>query len=207
MNISTDGINLIKQFEGCYLEAYLCPGNVWTIGYGTTEPINGVKPYKGMKITQEQADKLLITNLKKYENAVNTYVKYNMNQNMFDALVSFTYNCGISALQKSTLLQKLNKGDIQGAADEFLRWNKSGGKILNGLVKRRKKERELFLKDSKTTIVVEPVKIEISINGKKREVDAVNIGGYNYIKMRDIEDDLIKVDFIDNIPCIIVGRG
>ena len=119
MKISEVGVNLIKSFEGCSLKAYKCPAGVWTIGWGTTEPINGIKPHEGMIITQQQADELLIKNLKGYENAVNKYVTYSINQNQFDALVSFAYNCGNGALKTSTLLKKLNAGDVQGAANEF----------------------------------------------------------------------------------------
>lgn len=145
MNISKIGIDLIKSFEGCYLKSYKCPAGVWTIGWGTTEPIDGKKICEGMRITQKQADDLLIKNLKSYENAVCRYVKVPVNQNEYDALVSFAYNCGCGALQKSTLLEKLNKNDRKGAADEFLRWNKANGKELAGLTRRRVAERKLFL--------------------------------------------------------------
>lgn len=149
MKTSQNGINLIKRFEGCVLTAYKCPSGAWTIGYGHT---NGVK--HGMKITQKQADTYLKLDLKTYENYVNKYVKVTLNQNQFDALVSFTYNCGGGALKGSTLLKKLNNGDYSGAANELLRWNKSKGKILNGLTKRRKAEKELFLKAYSTYYVV-----------------------------------------------------
>lgn len=145
MKISKVGIDLIKSFEGCSLNAYKCPAGVWTIGWGTTEPINGVKPHEGMVITQQQADELLIKNLKTYEDAVNKYVTYPINQNQYDALVSFTYNCGCGALKTSTLLKRLNVGLIQEAADQFDLWNKGGGKVLSGLVRRRAAEKKLFL--------------------------------------------------------------
>ena len=149
MQISNDGINLIKQFEGCVLSAYKCPAGVWTIGYGHTKNVK-----QGMKITKEQATNLLKDDLKIYESYVNKYVKVKLNQNQFDALVSFTFNCGGGALKSSTLLKKLNKGDYTGAANELLRWNKANGKVLAGLTRRRKAEKALFLKQSATYYIV-----------------------------------------------------
>ncbi|HAW5515053.1 TPA: lysozyme [Escherichia coli] len=148
MQISNNGIALIKGFEGCRLTAYPDPGTggaPWTIGYGWTYPIDG-KPIKPrMKIDQATADRLLKTGLVSYENDVLKLVKVKLTQNQFDALVSFAYNVGSRALSTSTLLKKLNAGDIKGAADEFLRWNKAGGKEMPGLTKRRKAERDVFL--------------------------------------------------------------
>ena len=138
MKTSQNGINLIKKFEGCRLTAYKCPAGVWTIGYGHTA---GVK--EGQKITQEQADNFLILDLKVYENHVNN-LKLPLNQNQFDALVSFTYNCGQGNLR--TLVRNRSLGQI---AEALLLYNKAGGTILQGLVRRRKEERELFLKQSK----------------------------------------------------------
>lgn len=148
MITSEKGIRLIKQFEGCRLTAYPDPGtggDPWTIGYGWTHPIDG-KPVKpGMTIDQETADRLLKTGLVSYENDVLKLVRVKLTKGQFDALVSFAYNVGSRALSTSTLLKKLNAGDIKGAADEFLRWNKAGGKEMPGLTKRRKAEREVFL--------------------------------------------------------------
>lgn len=148
MITSEKGIRLIKQFEGCRLTAYPDPGtggDPWTIGYGWTHPVDG-KPVKpGMTIDQETADRLLKTGLVSYENDVLKLVRVKLTQGQFDALVSFAYNVGSRALSTSTLLKKLNAGDIKGAADEFLRWNKAGGKEMPGLTKRRKAEREVFL--------------------------------------------------------------
>lgn len=139
MRISQRGIDLIKIFEGLYLEAYKCPAGVWTIGWGTTK---GVTP--GMKITKEKAEKLLKADLVKFEQAVERNVKVPINQNIFDSLVSFTYNLGEGNLKSSTLLRKLNSKDYYGASQEFQRWNKAGGKVLNGLIRRREAERDLF---------------------------------------------------------------
>ena len=148
MQTSDKGIALIKGFEGCRLTAYPDPGTggaPWTIGYGWTYPVDGKPINPGMKIDQATADRLLKTGLVSYENDVLKLVKVKLTQNQFDALVSFAYNVGSRALSTSTLLKKLNAGDIKGAADEFLRWNKSGKEVLPGLTKRRKVERDVFL--------------------------------------------------------------
>lgn len=198
-SISKVGIDLIKSFEGCYLKAYKCPAGVWTIGWGTTEPIDGVKPHEGMVITQKQADELLIKNLKGYENAVNEYVTYSINQNQFDALVSFAYNCGNGALKTSTLLKKLNAGDVQGAANEFLRWNKANGKVLNGLTRRREAERKLFLKEEEEVVK----NIKINLNGVEKNVNAIEKDGHNYVKLQDLRDGKLDISY-DGVPIVQV---
>ena len=199
MNISKVGLDLIKSFEGCQLKAYKCPAGVWTIGWGTTEPINGIKPHEGMVITQQQADDLLIKNLKAYENAVNKYVTYSINQNQFDALVSFAYNCGNGALKTSTLLKKLNAGDVRGAANEFLRWNKANGKVLNGLTRRREAEKKLFLKEEDEMVK----NIKIKLNGIEKDVHAIEKDGHNFIMIQDLRDEKIQIGY-DGIPIIQV---
>ncbi|EOW2960073.1 lysozyme [Escherichia coli] len=145
MQTSDKGIALIKQFEGCKLTAYQDSVGVWTIGYGWTQPVDGKPIRAGMTINQETAERLLKTGLVSYESDVSRLVKVGLTQGQFDALVSFTYNLGARSLSTSTLLRKLNAGDYAGAADEFLRWNKAGGKVLNGLTRRREAERTLFL--------------------------------------------------------------
>lgn len=145
MQTSDKGIALIKQFEGCKLTAYQDSVGVWTIGYGWTQPVDGKPILAGMTIKQETAERLLKTGLVSYESDVYRLVKVGLTQGQFDALVSFTYNLGARSLSTSTLLRKLNAGDYTGAADEFLRWNKAGGKVLNGLTRRREAERALFL--------------------------------------------------------------
>lgn len=136
MKISSKGIELIKNFEGCRLTAYLCPAGVWTIGYGHT---TGVK--KGQKISQNQADAYLASDLKKYEEYVNK-TDLKLSQNQFDALVSFTYNCGVGNLK--TLIRNRNLEEI---GEAILLYNKSNGKVLNGLVRRRQAEHNLFVQD------------------------------------------------------------
>lgn len=145
MELSTNGLNLIKSFEGVRLTAYKAVSTEehWTIGYGHY----GEDVREGQTITKAQADKFLKADVARFENAVNKNVKVALNQNQFDALVSFTYNCGEGALKRSTLLQLLNQGKYGEAAEQFDLWNKSGGKVLNGLVKRRAKEKALFLTD------------------------------------------------------------
>lgn len=145
MQTSDKGIALIKKFEGCKLTAYQDSVGVWTIGYGWTQPVDGKPIRAGMTIKQEAAERLLKTGLVSYESDVSRLVKVGLTQGQFDALVSFTYNLGARSLSTSTLLRKLNSGDYAGAADEFLRWNKAGGKVLNGLTRRREAERALFL--------------------------------------------------------------
>lgn len=134
MKISKRGIDLIKQFEGCRLTAYKDPAGVWTIGYGHTKSVK-----QGMKITQEQAEELLKKDLAVYEAKVEKYSKYNWNQNQFDALVSFAYNIG-----SIDQLTSNGRRSIKTISDKILEYNKAGGKTLEGLVRRRKAEKELF---------------------------------------------------------------
>lgn len=145
MRISENGINLIKQFEGCKLTAYQDSVGVWTIGYGWTQPVDGKTVAKGMVITQQKANQLLTEGVAQYEKGVTNLVTVSLNQNQFDALVDFAYNLGVNALKGSTLLKKLNTGDYAGAANEFTKWNKAGGKELVGLTRRREAEKSLFL--------------------------------------------------------------
>lgn len=145
MQTSQKGFELIKHFEGCELSAYQDSVGVWTIGYGWTQPVNGVPVGAGMTITQPVADALLSSGVVQYEQAVNRLVTVTINQNQFDALVSFSYNLGVGALGGSTLLKKLNAENYAGSSDELLRWNKAGGNVLAGLTRRRTAERELFL--------------------------------------------------------------
>ena len=139
MNISSKGIELIKRFEGCRLKAYKCPAGVWTIGYGHT---NNVRPDD--VITQDEAEELLKRDLQVHENNVKRLVKVALTQGQFDALVSFEFNVGYSALANSTLLKVLNTGNYNAAVKQF-RWVYAGNKVLEGLVKRRIAETEMFL--------------------------------------------------------------
>lgn len=143
MNISAQGVQLVKHFEGLFLKAYLCPAGVWTIGYGHTGLTHNDGTVKaGRKITEAEAEALLFHDLNHFAPSVEKLVKVPLAQHEFDALVSFHFNTG--GLGKSTLLKKLNAGDRSGAALEFLKWTKGGGKVLPGLVRRRKAEQYLF---------------------------------------------------------------
>lgn len=139
MRTSENSLALIRQAEGLRLRAYKCPAGVWTIGFGTTA---GVK--EGQVITKERAEDLLRDDVKRFEDQVLRLVKVPLTQGQLDALVSFTYNLGAANLSNSTLLRLLNAGDYKGAAAQFDRWTKAGGKELPGLVKRRAAERALF---------------------------------------------------------------
>lgn len=140
MRTSQRGLSLIKSFEGLRLHAYQDSVGVWTIGYGTTR---GVKA--GMSITKEQAERMLLNDVQRFEPEVERLVKVPLNAARWDALICFTYNLGAANLESSTLLRLLNAGNYAGAAEQFPRWNKAGGKVLSGLVKRRAAERQLFL--------------------------------------------------------------
>lgn len=140
MKISKKGLDLIKEYEGLELKAYKDSVGVLTIGYGSTG--SHVKP--GMTITAQEAEALLLKDVERFEKGVAAAVKVPLNQNQFDALVSFSFNLGLGSLQKSTLLRKLNAGDYAGAQAEFKRWNKAGGVVLRGLVRRRASEALLF---------------------------------------------------------------
>ena len=139
-SISPAGLNLIKDFEGLRLGTYKCASGIDTIGYGSTG--SHVKP--GMQITQSEADALLAKDLVRFEQAVDSAVKVPINQSQFDALVSFAFNCGVGALQESTLLRLLNQRDYIGAAAQFDRWVKGPDGPLPGLVRRRDAEEALF---------------------------------------------------------------
>lgn len=147
MSMTGEGLDLIKRFEGCRLEAYKCPAGVWTIGYGSTYYEDGTDVKQGDKITKERADKLFLSIVSGFESDVRNAVKSDITTNMFNALVSFTFNLGVENLNKSTLLKKVNTNPYDPTiADEFAKWNKAGGKVLKGLIERRKSEAELYFK-------------------------------------------------------------
>ena len=139
MNIGNEGVELIKGFEGLELKSYLCPAGVWTVGYGHT-----ITAHKGMVVTEGVAEELLRQDLGWVEFTVNNSVTVPLTNPQYDALCSFVYNVGATAFNKSTLLRLLNEGDYDGAYWQFSRWNKGGGKVLKGLVRRREAERTLF---------------------------------------------------------------
>lgn len=146
MKTGQAGIDLIKRFEGFSGKPYRCPADIPTIGYGSTRYADGREvSMSDPPITEAQAVQLLADTLGRYEKGVTGLVTVPLTQSQFDALVSFAYNLGVGNLGNSTLLKKLNNRDYAGAANEFSRWVRGGGKILPGLVARREAERKLFL--------------------------------------------------------------
>ena len=139
MIISIPGVELLTHFEGLKLEAYQDSVGVWTIGYGHTK---GVTP--SMKITESQASNLLKTELIEYQNYINEMVKVELSQCEYDALVCWVYNLGPTNLRESTLLKVLNQGDKFLVPEQIRRWNRAGGKVLKGLVRRREAEALMF---------------------------------------------------------------
>ena len=143
MKIGNKGLELIKSFEGCRLSAYKCPAGVWTIGYGHTQGV-----YEGMTISQAQADNMLREDVKYYADAVDRYnSRFNFTQEEFDALTSFTYNCGVGSLQ--AVMSCCNTK--QEIAEECKLYNKGGGVVLAGLVRRREEEYRLFMSGSSSS--------------------------------------------------------
>jgi len=148
MKASKRAYNLIKEFESLQLKSYRCPAGVWTIGYGNTSMAK-----EGMIIDKKTAEEFLQRDIREMERAIESNVRASvlplLTQNQFDALISFIFNVGVGNFQKSTLLRKLNEGDIKQAVDEFMKWTKAKidgeYKDLPGLIKRRTKEREVFL--------------------------------------------------------------
>ena len=160
MRMSQNGIELLKRFEGLELEAYQDIAGIWTIGYGHTGP--DVKP--GMRISEREAEELLRRDLRPREQAVDNLTSVPLNQNEFDALVSFVYNVGVEAYRGSTARRRLNKGDREGAAEALTWWNKAtvGGVLrpVLGLTRRRAAERALFLTPTNPPIVRDPEAID-----------------------------------------------
>lgn len=140
MRISKNGLDLIKSFEGLRLSTYKCSAGVDTIGYGSTG--KHVKP--GLTITEGEAEALLRRDVYRFEDAVNKLVRVEINQDQFDALVSISYNIGVTAISRSTLMKKVNAMEFDSAKLEFARWAKANGKTMPGLARRRSAEARLF---------------------------------------------------------------
>ena len=141
MKVSQECIDLVKFFEGFEPRAYLCPANVWTIGYGRTKNVK-----EGDELNELQAERDLLEELEEFAEQVLNTVKVDLEQNELDALTSWTYNLGVGNLQSSTLLKKLNSGDKNSVPSEMIRWNKAAGKVLAGLTRRREAEAKLWVK-------------------------------------------------------------
>ena len=179
MKISENGLNIIKESEG--LATLLPDGRItsypdigygsklYTIGYGNTRYEDGSKVKKGDIISEERASELLENITNGFAESVESLVKTRLNQNQFDALVSFIYNIGVGAFSKSTILRKINKNpNDTSIAHEFSRWKKSNGKILNGLVARRKKESDLYF--TPTNLVGFPSLDDVSSDDLLKEI-------------------------------------
>ena len=147
LTTSAEGMELIKRFEGFSRTPYVCEGGKWTVGYGHTFDFDPVKQ-KDFIVSKAQAIEFLKSDLRRFENTVKNSVKVQLNQNQFNALVSLAYNIGTYAFATSTLVKELNHGNLKNASNQFLVWTNSKGEVLNGLIERRIKERELFLKDN-----------------------------------------------------------
>ena len=158
MRCNDEGIDLIKSFEGCHNQPYLCPAKLWTVGYGHVlypeqarlkadeRASYKLKPEHNRVWDADEIDALLEADLQRFSDGVLRLCPAAAdNDRHFAALVSFAFNVGLGNLQSSTLRMKYNRGDFDGAADEFLKWDKSGGKVLAGLTRRRIAERFLFL--------------------------------------------------------------
>ena len=139
LKTSQEGISLIKSFEGCELSAYRCSADVPTIGYGHTAGVSD-----GDTCTQEEAETMLAEDLAEFEDYVKKYVETDLEQNEFDALVAWTYNLGPSNLAESTMLKELNAGNLEEVPRQMKRWNRAGGQVLDGLIRRREAESRLF---------------------------------------------------------------
>ena len=139
MNISQEGLDLIKKFEGCELKAYQDSVGVWTIGYGHTKGVE-----EGQEITQDEAEEMLASELDEYEGYIRDMVECDLEQCQFDALVAWVYNLGPTNLRSSTMLKRLNANDLDDVPNQIKRWDKAGGKVLAGLVRRREAESLLF---------------------------------------------------------------
>ena len=139
--INQEGLDLIKRFEGFKSRAYRDPVGVVTIGWGHTKTAR-----LGQTITNQQGEALLRQDIAEFERAVETLIEVPLTDNQYAALVSLAFNIGAGALRRSTLRQKINAGDYAGAAREFLRWDKAGGRVLRGLSRRRYAEMTLFLR-------------------------------------------------------------
>tara|TARA_R100000654_G_scaffold13580_3_gene29529 strand:+ start:2265 stop:2708 length:444 start_codon:yes stop_codon:yes gene_type:complete len=139
MQISQEGLALIKKFEGCELEAYKCPAGVWTIGYGHTKDVK-----EGDKINKDEANYLLQEEMIEFESYIDDMVEVELNQSQYDALCAWVYNLGPSNLGSSELLKVLNEGKYEEVPQQIKRWNKANGEVLTGLIRRREAEALLF---------------------------------------------------------------
>ena len=144
MRMSAAGLATVKEFEGLRLKAYKCPAAVWTIGYGHTSAAGAPIVNPDLVITKDEAEEVLARDMEQYEEGVRKYVKVDLTQGQFDALVDFAYNAGVGRLSTSTLLKKVNAEKFDEVPAEFMKWTRGGGKELPGLVRRRRAEVKLW---------------------------------------------------------------
>ena len=165
------GKAMIRQFEGCRLVAYKCPAGYWSVGYGNRYYADGTPVQEGDKIDQETANRLLDITIEKFEKQVRLLLGdallVTLPKEAIDPLISFSFNVGTGAFAKSTLLKKIkeNKLNFDGIEAEFMKWNKGGGKVLPGLVKRRKAEFQLY----KEAVLSQYTKVECYEIGRGRK--------------------------------------
>lgn len=177
--INQAGLDLIKSFEGCKLDAYLDSVGVPTIGYGST----GSDIALGLSWTQQECEDRLAHDVTKFCAKVESLVTTQVTDNEFAAMVCFAYNLGAGALAGSTLLKKVNANDKASAADEFLKWDHAGGKILLGLTRRRQAERALFLHSASTSNQPSPSRGLLPDGPSDEDIE---------VKLKDIEDSIVK---------------
>jgi lysozyme len=170
--VTHEGVEKIKQFEDLKLTAYQCSANVWTIGHGHT-----LTAEKGMKITAAEAESLLFADLEIFESAVDRLVQVKLTDWQFAALVSFAFNVGVRAFEKSTLLKKLNEGDYDAVPAQLMRWNKVKGKVVAGLTNRRAAEAGMWAKGSFVESSTTRAEVKDKPLTKSREVMGGTVAG------------------------------
>jgi lysozyme len=209
MQMSQEGIDaLLKKFEGCKLKAYRCPAGICTIGYGHTSAAGAPEVKDGMTITQKDADDILRRDLVKFETAVFGMVHQPLTQHQFDVLVDFAYNAGVGALQKSTLLKKVNAAQFDDVPAELMKWTKGGGKVLPGLVRRRQAESAWWVSgephdEQEQRIDPDPVPVRTMVESKQGNAAIItaSLGGLGAAKeiaaqaqeASDTADQLMKL--------------
>jgi lysozyme len=157
MKMTKAGLDLIKQWEGFRAKAYRCPAGVWTIGFGHTSMAGKPDVKQGMVISKAEGERVLLNDLKVYEAGVRSAIKVNLTPNQYSACVSLCYNIGVGAFRRSSVARFCNRGQWKNAADAFALWNKAGGRVLPGLVRRRAAEAALFAKSGNARDEIRPV--------------------------------------------------
>jgi lysozyme len=173
MKMTKQGLDLIKEFEGFRAKAYRCPASVWTIGYGHTSMAGKPDVKPGMVISKAEGDRILMNDLRVYEAGVRSAIKVNLTPNQYSACVSLCYNIGVGAFRRSSVARFCNRSQWKNAADAFALWNKAGGRVLPGLVRRRAAEAALFLKSSNARDEIRPIVDEPK--GKPMAMSTTNI--------------------------------